>query len=170
MTSLEGHAAFGDHSTWYRVVGDLRAGPTPLVVLHGGPGCTHDYVEAFADIADTGRAVVLYDQVGNGRSTRLPDRGADFWTPALFLAELDGLLAHLGIADDYAVLGQSWGGMLAAEHAVLRPAGLTALVIADSPASMVTWVSEANRLRDALPPEVQATLLAHEAAGTDVII
>jgi L-proline amide hydrolase len=56
--------------------------------------------------------------------------------------------------------------MLAAEHAVLQPAGLRALVIANSPASMALWVQEANRLRDALPPEVQATLLRHEAAGT----
>lgn len=166
MDRQEGRAPFKGHETWYRVDGDLRTGPTPLVVLHGGPGCTHDYVEAFADIASTGRAVVLYDQLGNGRSTHLRDHGPEFWTVELFLAELDNLLTHLGIADDYAVLGQSWGGMLAAEHAVRRPAGLRALVIADSPASMVTWVAEANRLREQLPPEVQATLLAHERAGT----
>jgi L-proline amide hydrolase len=49
---------------------------------------------------------------------------------------------------------------------VRRPAGLKALVIANSPASMELWVSEANRLRELLPPEVQKTLLAHEAAGT----
>ncbi len=80
----------------------------------------------------------------------------------LFLDELDSLLAHLGIADRYDLLGQSWGGMLAAEHAVRAPPGLRRLVIADSPASMGTWLAEANRLRAALPPEVQATLLAHE--------
>ncbi|TMV82890.1 alpha/beta fold hydrolase, partial [Thioclava sp. BHET1] len=59
----------------------------------------------------------------------------------------------------------SWGGMLGAEFAVRRPAGLKALVIANSPASMALWVSEANRLREDLPAEVQATLLKHEAAG-----
>ena len=166
MTSREGLAPFGAFATWVRVTGDLGAGPPPLVVLHGGPGCTHDYVEAFADLARTGRAVVHYDQIGTGRSTHLPDRGADFWTVELFLAELDNLLAHLGIAGRHAILGQSWGGMLAAECAVRRPTGLRALVIADSPASMTTWVAEANRLRAALPAEVQATLLAHEAAGT----
>src|SRR5262249_1349624 len=47
-----------------------------------------------------------------------------------------------------------------------RPTGLHRLVIADSPASMDLWVSEANRLREQLPAEVQATLLEHEAAGT----
>jgi L-proline amide hydrolase len=56
--------------------------------------------------------------------------------------------------------------MLGAEYGVRRPKGLRSLVIANSPASMELWVREANRLRDALPPEVQATLLRHEAAGT----
>ena len=165
-----GAVPFGDWQTWYRVTGDLEAtlaaGRAPLVVLHGGPGATHDYTLRIARIAETGRAVVHYDQLGCGRSTHLPDQPADFWTVQLFLDELDALLAHLGIAERYAVLGQSWGGMLGAEHAIRRPAGLTALVIADSPASMDLWVSEANRLREDLPPDVQATLLAHEAAGT----
>ncbi|HVG47838.1 MAG TPA: alpha/beta fold hydrolase, partial [Rubellimicrobium sp.] len=105
-------------------------------------------------------------QIGNGRSTHMRGAGPEVWTVDLFLSELDNLLGHLGIQDRYAVLGQSWGGMLAAEHAVRRPRGLQSLVIADSPASMITWVAEANRLREALPPEVQATLLKHEAAGT----
>jgi L-proline amide hydrolase len=168
--TAEGSVDFRGWQTWYRVTGDLAAtraaGKAPLVVLHGGPGATHDYTLSIARLAATGRAVVHYDQLGAGRSTHLPDRGADFWTVQLFLDELDALLAHLGTADRYAVLGQSWGGMLGAEHAIRRPAGLTSLVIADSPASMELWVSEANRLRADLPPEVQATLLRHEAAGT----
>ena len=166
----EGRAPFRDWETWYRITGDLEAtaaaGRAPLVVLHGGPGATHDYTLKIARIAESGRAVVHYDQLGCGRSTHLRDQGPDFWTVQLFLDELDNLLGHLGIADRYAVLGQSWGGMLGAEHAVRRPAGLTSLVIADSPASMELWVSEANRLREDLPAEVQATLLRHERAGT----
>ena len=165
-TAREGRAPFGDFETWYRVTGDLASGRTPLVVLHGGPGCTHDYVDAFRDLARDGRAVVHYDQLGNGRSTRLRDRGADFWTVDLFLAELDNLLAHLGISGRYALLGQSWGGMLASEHAVRRPPGLAGLVIANSPSSMRVWVEEANRLRRDLPADVQETLARHEAAGT----
>ena len=168
-----GTADFRGWSTWYRVTGDLaatvEAGLAPLVVLHGGPGATHDYTLRIAEIAalePSRRAVVHYDQLGCGRSSRLPGRGADFWTVQLFLDELDNLLDHLGITQRYAVLGQSWGGMLGAEHAIRRPAGLTCLVIADSPASMELWVSEADRLRQALPADVQATLLRHEEAGT----
>ncbi|PZO82052.1 MAG: alpha/beta hydrolase [Mesorhizobium amorphae] len=165
--TTEGHVAFGDHRTWYRITGSLDSPRLPLVVAHGGPGCTHDYVDAFKDIAALdGRAVIHYDQLGNGNSTRLPDKGPDFWTVDLFLAELDTLLQALGIAHRYAFLGQSWGGMLGAEHAVRRPAGLKALVIANSPASLRTWVEEANRLRRELLQDVQDTLTRHEAAGT----
>ena len=166
MSITEGFAPYGDYKTWYRVTGDLTSGKPPLIVAHGGPGCTHDYVDSFKDIAATGRAVVHYDQVGNGKSTHLPEKGGDFWTVAFFKAELHNLIDHLGIRSGYCLLGQSWGGMLGAEFAVDRPEGLKALIIANSPAAMVTWISEANRLRDELPADVQATLLRHEQAQT----
>ena len=162
-----GTVDFRDWQTWYRVTGRLAdADRAPVVVLHGGPGASHDYTLRMARLAEQGHPVVHYDQLGCGRSTHLPERGADFWTVDLFLAELDNLLARLGVAERYHLVGQSWGGMLGAEHAVRRPAGLLSLVIADSPASMDLWVSEANRLRDDLPAEVQKVLLEHEAAGT----
>lgn len=165
--TTQGTLPFGAHETWYRVTGDLQApGPPPLVVLHGGPGVPHQYTLRMARLAESGRAVVHYDQLGCGRSSHLPDADPASWTVELFLAELDNLLTGLGISQSYALLGQSWGGMLAAEHAVRRPAGLVSLVIADSPASMDTWLAEANRLRALLPDEVQATLLRHEEAGT----
>ena len=166
MLVTEGKAPFRDYETWYRVTGDLGSGLAPLIVAHGGPGCTHDYVESFAALADVGRAVIHYDQIGNGRSTRLPEKGAGFWTVDLFMAELHNLIAHLGLKQGYYLLGQSWGGMLGAEFAIARPAGLKALVLADSPASMPLWIAETGRLRDALPEEVKAVLSRHEAAGT----
>jgi L-proline amide hydrolase len=162
----EGYARFRDYQTWFRVTGDLRSGKPPVVILHGGPGAAHDYTDSFKLLANRGRAVVHYDQLGCGRSTHLRGKAADFWTVGLFLDELDNLLRQLGIADSYHVVGQSWGGMLGAEHGVTQPKGLYALVIADSPASMELWVEEANKLREALPADVQATLLRHEKAGT----
>ena len=162
----EGHAPFGDWQTWYRITGDLNASKPPLVALHGGPGVPHNYLLRLTALADAGRAIIHYDQIGCGNSTHLPDKGPDFWQVPLLVEELDNLLRHLGIQNSYHLLGQSWGGMLGAEHAVTRPPGLRSLVIADSPASMELWVQEANKLRALLPPDVQATLLAHEAAGT----
>jgi L-proline amide hydrolase len=169
MTVTTGHAPFRDYLTWYRITGDLERtraeGRPPLVVLHGGPGCTHNYVLSLADLVGADRAVVHYDQLGCGGSTRLRDADPGFWTVELFLAELDNLLDHLGIAGDYDLHGQSWGGMLAAEHAVRRPAGLRRLVIADSPAAMSDWREAAAKLRARLPPSVRDALERHEATG-----
>jgi len=153
-------------STWYRVDGDLTGPRLPVVVLHGGPGAAHDYLVAMSSLADDGRAVVFYDQVGNGRSTHRPDLGAEFWTVELFVRELALLLDHLGIADRHAVVGQSWGGFLAQEHALTQPRGLRAMVLADTAASFPDFVAEANRLRAQLPADVEATLRRHEADGT----
>lgn len=163
---VEGFIPFGDYQTWYRVTGDLTSPLTPLVLVHGGPGCSHDYLDVLKEIAHTGRAVVHYDQVGGGRSTLLPDQGPEFWTVDLFLSELDNLLEFLGINKRYHFLGQSWGGMLGAEHAIRRPAGLRALILSNSPASMTLWASEAKILRAQMPPEIEAALDRHEANST----
>ncbi|MBV9380363.1 MAG: alpha/beta fold hydrolase, partial [Streptosporangiaceae bacterium] len=88
------------HQTWYRIAGPsdgTTADRFPLVTLHGGPGATHDYLLAMADLARDGRAVIFYDQLGNGRSTHLPERGADFWTVDLFVRELHNLVDALGL-------------------------------------------------------------------------
>ena len=154
--------------TWYRVEGDLGGdGKAPVVLLHGGPGAAHDYIEPLTELARVvGRPCVIYDQLGCGRSQHLPHAGEDFWTVELFRRELNALLDHLQISARYHVLGQSWGGMLGMEHALERSPGLRSLVVANSPASMDLWVSEANRLRALLPDDVQATLTRHEDAGT----
>ena len=152
--------------TWYRIVGDLSSKKTPVVVLHGGPGAAHNYVIAIAEIiAATGRPAILYDQLGCGLSTHLPDAPVEFWTPELFMEELDLLTKHLGINENYAVIGQSWGGMLGMQYATTNRPGLKALVVADSPASMAIWSSEAAKLRALLPADVEAALKAAEAAN-----
>jgi len=164
--SAEGAVDFRGWKTWYRITGDLASGRAPLVTAHGGPGGTHDYLLTMADISRSGRPVIHYDQLGNGRSTHLRDKGADFWTVDLFLDELENLLEQLGISDNYHLLGQSWGGMLGAEHAIRQPKGLRSLVISDSPASMPLWLAAAAELRAQLPSDVQETLTRHEAAAT----
>jgi L-proline amide hydrolase len=164
--SAKGTVRFGEYRTWYRVTGELTGGRPPVVVVHGGPGSTHDYLLSLTRLAEPGRAVVHYDQLGNGGSTHLPGKGAEFWTVQLFLDELDNLLRSIGIDDGYVLFGQSWGGMLAARHAADRPPGLRGLVIANSPASYPLWTREMKVLRARLPAGVDDVLAAHEAAGT----
>jgi L-proline amide hydrolase len=166
VATQEGFSPYRGYQTWYRISGTLASPKLPLVVAHGGPGCTHDYVDSFKELAASGRAVIHYDQIGNGKSTHLRDKGADFWTVDFFLGELDSLLAYLGMAQRYALLGQSWGGMLASEHAVRRPPGLKALVLANSLAAMPLWIAAGKELRCTLPGEVREVLDRHEAAGT----
>ena len=90
MTEHEGRMRWRGHDTWYRVVAELDpASPqVPVVICHGGPGAAHDYCEPIADLSRFGRACVLYDQLGCGRSELLPDAPAEFWTPQLFKEEL----------------------------------------------------------------------------------
>lgn len=160
-----GTVPFDGHETWFRVTGEL-GGPEPaVVVVHGGPGSTHDYLAELARLNVTGLPVVHYDQLGNGGSTHLPDAAPGYWSPELFAAELDNLLRRLRIGS-YVLFGQSWGGMLAAWHAAGRPEGLRGLVIANSPASYPLWRSEMVRLRAMLPAAIDDELRRHEAAGT----
>jgi len=157
----------GGHRTWYRVDGDLGASArrAPVIICHGGPGATHDYLEPIAELHRSGRACVLYDQLGNGRSDHLPDADPSFWTVELFERELAALAAHLGIDGRYHVIGQSWGGMLALAHALERPPGLLSVVAADSPSSVPGFVAGCNELLDAMDAEVRDTIRAGERSG-----
>ncbi len=163
MSGRSGYAPFRDFRTWYESFGESDEGRLPLIVLHGGPGATHQYLEPLRALAENGRRVVFYDQIGCGRSDRPVDPA--FYTVQTFVDELNALREHLGLERAH-VLGQSWGGMLAMEYALTAPPGLASIVVADSPASIPFWVAEANRLRAELPPDVQRALTEHEAAGT----
>ncbi len=164
-TMREGTIPFKGYSTWYRIVGERdEPGKFPLLCLHGGPGAAHDYLESLEAMADTGRQVIFYDQLGCGRSA-IPESKPEMWTVELYIEEVNVVRRTLGL-NRLHLLGQSWGGMLAMQYALTQPQGLMSLIVASSPASMRQWVAEANRLRDQLPPEVQQTLLRHEESGT----
>jgi proline-specific peptidase len=162
---IEGYLPFKGYQTWYQAVGDAAndAERPPLLALHGGPGVPHDYLENLAKLARDGRRVIFYDQLGCGNSDKTGN--PEFYTVPLFVEELGEVRRALGLERIH-ILGQSWGGMLAMEYALTQPSGVASLLIESSPASMPFWVAEANRLRAELPPEIQATLLAHEGQGT----
>ncbi|KAF8172898.1 proline iminopeptidase [Pholiota molesta] len=147
------------YATWYRVFGDLknRTSP-PLIVLHGGPGLSHDYLLPISDISPS-RPVIFYDQLGNARSTHVHDKVnlKAFWTIELFLDELGNLLRHFGILQaEFDLIGHSWGGMLALEFEIRRrPAGLRRLVLTNSLAAMAMWNQSNAQLVEAFPGWVQ---------------
>jgi proline-specific peptidase len=152
------------YRVWYWSVGG--GGPAeriPLLLLHGGPGAPHDYLENLKGLASPNQRVVFYDQLGCGRSDK-PDE-PQRWRVPRFVSEVDRVRKALGLRRIH-ILGQSWGGMLAIEYALTQPPGLASLILASSTPSAPLWAAEANRLRAELPPEVQQTLAHHEAAGT----
>ena len=164
VPTQEGFVSFRGYKVWYRIVGDREApGKLPLLCLHGGPGASHDYLEPLEAMAAIGRRVIFYDQLGAGNSDH--PHNPSLWTVSLFVEELGVVRQALGL-ERLHILGQSWGGMLGMEYALTQPQGLASLIVADSPASIPQWVAEANRLREQLPPDIQETLLRHEAAGT----
>ncbi len=164
MSAVEGRLPFCGHEVWYRVVGDAEErGKLPVLLLHGGPGATHDYLESLEALAGTGRRAIFYDQLGCGQSD-LPE-DPSLYTVELFVDEVGTVRRELGL-DRIHLFGSSWGGMLAMEYALTQPPGLASLVLASSPASIPQWVAETGRLRAQLPEDVQETLSRHEEAGT----
>lgn len=161
----EGTLPFRGYKTWYRVVGSTRTANAklPLLVLHGGPGFPSDYLEDLAGLADDGRAVVFYDQLGCGRSDHPDDRS--LWVMETFVEELGALRGFLGLERVH-LLGHSWGGWLALEYALGQPKGLSSLVLASTCASVPAFATETRRLKASLPFAVRETIDRHEAAGT----
>lgn len=148
---------------WYRSVGGGEHENIPLIILHGGPGAPHDYLENLEALASETRRVIFYDQLGCGKSDQPDDLSR--WQVPRFVEELATVRRELGL-DRVHILGHSWGGMLAIEYALTQPQGLVSIIFSNTTSSIPLWVAEANRLREDLPPEVNAMLLRHEAAGT----
>jgi L-proline amide hydrolase len=161
MAAREGYVHYRGYRTWYRFVGDLNSPITPLLALHGGPGSTHNYFAPLERLAGE-RPVVLYDQIGCGKSDRPQDIE---WSVDVFRDEVAAVREQLGLERIH-LLGTSWGGMLAQEHVLSGAGGIVSLVLSSTLASIDLWAEEQLKLRAALPPDVLAILDRHEAAGT----
>ena len=68
MKITEGYMPYLGYKTYYRIAGECSGNKKPLILLHGGPGSTHNYFEVLDRLADEGRAIISYDQLGCGNS------------------------------------------------------------------------------------------------------
>jgi proline-specific peptidase len=161
----KGTVPFRGHRTWYQVVGELPApdGKLPLLVLHGGPGFPHDYLEDLAGLADAGRPVVFYDQLGCGKSDHPDD--PELWVIDTFVDEVAAVRDALGLERVH-LLGHSWGGWLALEYVLTHPPGIAGLVLASACASLPAFAAQTRALKESLPAQVQEVIDRHEADGT----
>ncbi|WP_298669054.1 proline iminopeptidase-family hydrolase [uncultured Sphingomonas sp.] len=142
-----------------RVNGDLAGPRAPLLLIHGGPGGTHDALLEALPLADE-RAVILYDQLDSGRSDQ-PNDPAN-WRVSRFVDEVDAIRRALGLTRCH-VLGHSWGGTIALEYGARRPAGLAGLALASPLIATRSWIGDANILVDALPAPIRDEIRRCEA-------
>ncbi|RJQ33733.1 alpha/beta fold hydrolase [Candidatus Parcubacteria bacterium] len=140
----EGFISVKGGRVWFQTIG---SGPT-LLVLHGGPGYPHDYLEPLKKLSNEFQ-VVFYDQLGCGNSERSTDMS--LWTVEHFVSELENVIATLGL-EQYHILGQSWGAALAVSFAQTKPRGLQKLILANPYISTPIWEQDAARLIEKLHP------------------
>jgi proline iminopeptidase len=146
---------------WYQVMGSGTG--TPILTVHGGPGGASCSFAALEPLARA-RKVVLYDQLGSGRSGRPTDRS--LWRVDRFVEELDLVRKQLGLKRVH-LLGHSWGASLAAQYVLAKGMdGIESLILAGPLLSTADWIRDADELRKQLPAGVQEALRRHEAAGT----
>jgi proline-specific peptidase len=155
----QGYVGVGPGRVWYEIAGD---GPETIVLLHGGPGASSDYLEAFMDLADVGYRVVRYEQLGSRRSDKPDD--PSLWQVPRFVDELETVRRELGLETMH-LLGQSWGVFLAIEYALHHQERLRSLILYSGAASTAECVAGMQRLRSELPREDQEILARYEATG-----
>ena len=112
-----------------------------LLLLHGGPGATHEYFEGLESfLAAEGIEFIYYDQLGSAYSDQPKDES--LWTTERFVEEVEQVRQALGLTkDDFYLLGQSWGGILATEYALKYQQHLKGLVISN----MMMSIPDYNR-------------------------
>ncbi len=147
------------HRLWSHTVGAGLG--LPLLLLHGGPGAGHDYLEPLEGLG-ADRPVIFYDQLGCGKSDK-PDRRA-LWTIERFADEVDEVRAALGLERCH-ILGQSWGGWLAVEYMLRRPAGVASVILASTSASIPQFRAECERLIGEMPEPHRSALVQLGARG-----
>ena len=164
MEIREGYMPFLEYKTYYRVVGKNTGTKKPLVLLHGGPGSTHNYFEVLDRIAEEdGRQLVMYDQIGCGNS--YVENRPDLWNSKVWIEELIELRKHLGL-DEIHLLGQSWGGMQTLEYVCnYKPEGLKSIILSSTLPASWLWAEEAQRMIAQMPQDMQDAIKKATESG-----
>jgi proline iminopeptidase len=137
-----------------------------LLLLHGGPGATHEYFEALErGLGAAGIEFIYYDQLGSAWSEQPKD--ASLWTIERFVDEVEQVRGALGLTKrDFYLLGHSWGGILAIEYALAHPQQLKGLVVSNMMTSISDYNSYANDvLAKGMDPAVVKEIRELEQAG-----
>lgn len=154
----------GTFNVWTKRVGN---NPTiKVLLLHGGPGVTHEYMEAFDSyLPAAGVEYYYYDQLGSFYSDQPND--PSLWDLPRFVEEVEQVRTALGLdSKNFYLLGQSWGGLLAIEYALKYQQNLKGLIISNMMASIPAYNEYAQKvLMPAMDQQVLAEVKRLEAAG-----
>jgi proline iminopeptidase len=146
---------------WYQICGGDRK-DVPLLVLHGGPGASCDYLEPLSALADQ-RPVIFYDQLGCGNADKPDD--TTLWTIERFVDELHHVRETLGL-DAVHLLGQSWGTSLAVEYLLRKESkGVKRLILSGPLLSTSRWIEDQKAYITELPEAIQQVILKTEETG-----
>ncbi|MBC8345763.1 MAG: proline iminopeptidase-family hydrolase [Candidatus Marinimicrobia bacterium] len=152
----------GGHKVWTQKMGNSDS--IKLLLLHGGPGATHEYFKNL-DQYFFGKDIeyYYYDQFGSHNSD--PTNDPADWTIDRFVEEVESVRKALGLnASNFYLLGHSWGGILAMEYALKYQQNLKGLIISNMMASIPDYNDYANTvLGPEMPPEVLAEIKQLEA-------
>lgn len=164
MKVREGYMPYLGYQTYYRIVGEKTGDKKPLVLLHGGPGSTHNYFEVLDRLAEEdGRQLIMYDQIGCGNS--YVENRPDLWNAKVWVEELIALRKHLEL-DEIHLLGQSWGGMQTLEYVCnYRAEGLRSIILSSTLPASWLWAREQQRMIRFLPREMQEAIAEATASG-----
>ena len=154
---IDGYISYLDHKTYYRIAGPVSSRKTPLLLLHGGPGSTHNYFEVLDRFAEEDRRqLISYDQIGCGNSYL--DGRPELWTMETWIGELKAVRKALNLSEVY-LLGQSWGGMLLLEYMCRHEhQGVKGIILSSTLPSSRLWSQEQARMIRHLPSHMQEAI------------
>jgi proline iminopeptidase len=161
MPATEGYIQVTGGKVWYRIAGADKKGIS-LLLVHGGPGAPHDYLEPLEALSDE-RPVIFYDQLDCGNSERSKD--TSLWRTERFVEELGQVRAALKLEKVH-ILGQSWGSMLALEYYVRKnPEGIVSFIFSGPYFSSKRWSADQRKWISELPEAVRGMIEKTEASG-----
>ncbi|HEY3596151.1 MAG TPA: proline iminopeptidase-family hydrolase [Paraburkholderia sp.] len=147
------------HKVWTKRIG---RGPVKVLLLHGGPGLSHEYLEAMESfLPEAGIEMYYYDQLGSNNSDRPDD--PSLWTLPRYVDEVEEVRNGLGL-ENFVLYGHGWGGILAIEYALRYQQHLRGLVISNMTASIDAYVERTVQLRQQLSAASLAQLTSLESS------
>jgi proline iminopeptidase len=156
----EGYIEVTGGRVWYQKFNE-NSGGTPVIILHGGPGSSSYSLEGLQALKED-RPVILYDQLGCGRSDRPTD--TSLWQIDRFVEELAQVREVLNL-DEVHILGHSWGTTLAAAYCLTKPSGVKSVIFSSPCLSAPRWEQDQIENLKKLPIEIQETIIKCEENG-----